>query len=78
MPQDDHQASTWFRRAAERGNADAQVILGLRYEGGRGVPRDHRQAIVWLRRAAEQGHAVAQAVLGRMDPGGGAAPAPQS
>jgi TPR repeat protein len=30
------EAVRWFRKAAEQGNADAQINLGLMYESGRG------------------------------------------
>ena len=52
------------RRLADRGNAEAQYILGLMYIEGKGVPQDYKQAIVWLRKAAEQGNAEAQFSLG--------------
>ena len=45
-------------RAAGRGDAGAQFVLGLRYHNGAGVPRDHAEAARWLRLAAEQGHAA--------------------
>ena len=56
----------WYRRAAEQGNADAQVNLGLMYANGQGVRQDYTQAVQWCRRAAEQGHAGAQFNLGVM------------
>ena len=37
VAQDDGEAVTWFRRAAEQGNASGQFNLGLMYENGRGV-----------------------------------------
>ena len=40
---------------AEQGYANAQVVLAVMYNNGRGVPLDHAQAVVWYRRAAEQG-----------------------
>ena len=47
-----------LRLAAEQGDADAQLILGLADAGG--------EAARWYRLAAEQGNANAQAVLGAM------------
>ena len=58
--------SGWYRRAAERGDADSQVGLGALYASGRGVPQDHAEAAVWFRRAAEQGHSDGQFRLGIM------------
>jgi TPR repeat protein len=37
-PQDEHQAIDWYRDGAMKGNAWAQVGLGLHYESGKGVP----------------------------------------
>ena len=54
------------RTAAEQGDAEAQVSLGLNYEIGRTVPRDHEEARRWYRLAADQGHAEAQYMLAAM------------
>lgn len=50
---DDQEALKWFRKAAERGNPDAEATLGLRYELGEGIEQDYAQAAYWFRRAAE-------------------------
>ena len=55
-----------FRMHAERGDAEAQLILGLMYDKGEDIPQDHTEAARWYRRAAEQGHAGAQNNLGVM------------
>ena len=60
------EAMRWFRKAAEQGNAEAQVYLGFMYQNGRGVKRDDREAVRWHRKAAEQGEARAQFNLGFM------------
>ena len=57
-------AVEWFRKAAEQGNNDAQVYLGMCYDSGLGVVKDLAEAVKWYRKAAEQGHAVAQFNLG--------------
>lgn len=49
---------------AERGDADAQLMLGIMYRAGRGVPRDDSKAAAWLRRSAERGQPSAQGILG--------------
>ena len=54
------------RRAAEDGDAGAQLALGLAYETGEGTPRDETEAVAWYRRAAEQGSGEAAYALGRM------------
>ena len=53
-----------LRSLADRGDADAQWQMGVRYHNGEGVPRDDVQAVQWFQRAAEQGHVIAQATLG--------------
>ena len=60
------QAVTWYRKAAEQGNAFAQFILGTEYDIGQGVPQDYAKAVTWYRKAAEQGNAFAQFNLGFM------------
>jgi uncharacterized protein len=54
-----------FRRA-EKGDAKAQFVLGLKYDTGKGVPQDYAEAAKWYRKAAEQGYAEAQFNLGTM------------
>jgi uncharacterized protein len=51
---------------AEKGNADAQALLGLMYELGRGLPQDRSQALKSYKAAAEQGNAKGQFHLGVM------------
>ena len=55
-----------FRRAAERGDTEAQITLGSLYMEGEGVPKDEAEAVRWYRMAAEQGNATAQFFLGVM------------
>ena len=49
---------------AEKGDAQAQFDLGLRYAMGRGTGIDYKQATDWFRKAADQGLATAQFNLG--------------
>ena len=53
-----------IRPAAERGNAEAQNVLGNCYHKGKGVSKDYAKAVEWYRKAAEQGYAMAQNSLG--------------
>jgi len=55
---------TWFRKAADQGDAAAQLQIGLLYERGHGVPQDYAQALTWYRKASDQGYATAQAEIG--------------
>lgn len=49
---------------AEQGNAEAQALLGLMYNLGRGVPLDIGQAMKWFKAAAQRGNAAGQCHLG--------------
>lgn len=53
-----------LRKAAERGEVNAQCNLGLAYYLGSGVTKDLVEAVKWFRKAAEQGNAEAQFNLG--------------
>ena len=54
------------KKAAELGDVDAQVRLGVMYDYGEGVSEDDAEAVRWYRKAAEQGDAGAQHNLGVM------------
>jgi TPR repeat protein len=64
--QDFPEAVSWYRKAADQGDAFAQNNLGAMYDIGRGVPQDYAQAVSWYRKAADQGDAYAQNNLGVM------------
>jgi uncharacterized protein len=66
VPRDYAEAIRWYRKAAEQGDATAQISLGFIYHYGRGVPQDHAEAVRWYLKAAEQGEADAQIKLGVM------------
>ncbi|HTD06148.1 tetratricopeptide repeat protein [Undibacterium sp.] len=55
-----------FKKAAKKGNSDAQFNLGLMYVNGEGVKRDYDQALRWYEQSAVQGNARAQLNYGRM------------
>ncbi len=57
-------AADWWRRAAERGDADAQAMLGAAHHLGSGVPLDRSAALVWLLRGQAGGSALAAPFLG--------------
>ena len=64
-----------LRPLAERGQAEAQALLGLMYQHGSGVPQDAVMAAHWYLSAAEQGHVGAQYQLGLLyDKGHGVPP----
>jgi len=64
---DPKQLVYWWTKAAEQGNVNAQLWLGVFYEGGRnGLKRDYVEAFKWLSIAAKQGQPDAQFTLGQM------------
>ena len=63
---DYEQDAKLYRPLAEKGNAEAQYVLGMMYRAGRGVERDNKEARKWYQLAAEQGHPIAQFYLGWM------------
>jgi TPR repeat protein len=63
--QDFSQAATWFRRAADPGDADAQFALGRTYQYGLRHD-DYSIAAAWYLLAAEQGHSGAAFELGSL------------
>ena len=53
-----------LRKTAEKGDADAQCMMGHAYYHGEGVQQDREAAVSWYRKAAEQGDASAQCMMG--------------
>jgi uncharacterized protein len=63
-------ALSWYSRAAEQGDTEAQFGLGTMYQSGWGVKKDAEKAVSWYRKAAAQGNAEAQVRLaGYLDVG---------
>ena len=48
VPQDEVEATRWFRKAAEQGDVDAQYELSDRYANGKGVLQDDAKAEYWF------------------------------
>eukprot|EP00534_Pseudo-nitzschia_fraudulenta_P008011 CAMPEP_0201143318 /NCGR_PEP_ID=MMETSP0851-20130426/5080_1 /ASSEMBLY_ACC=CAM_ASM_000631 /TAXON_ID=183588 /ORGANISM="Pseudo-nitzschia fraudulenta, Strain WWA7" /LENGTH=318 /DNA_ID=CAMNT_0047417515 /DNA_START=132 /DNA_END=1088 /DNA_ORIENTATION=+ len=59
-------AAEWFERAAQKGNIESMVELGLCYELGCGVEQSDEQALDWYTRAANLGHATAKFSVGEI------------
>jgi TPR repeat protein len=73
VPKDGTEAFNWYRKAvdqyrkaADRGDAAAQVELGNMYKYGQGVAQNYAETAKWYRKAADRGDAKAQFDLGRM------------
>ena len=56
----------YYRIAADKGDAEAQHLLGTMYKNGTGVKQDYQEAARYFRLAADQGDADAQFCLGMM------------
>jgi TPR repeat protein len=48
------EALVWYRRAAEQGDVDAQIVLGMAYAEGTGVVQDYIEADKWYNIAASR------------------------
>ena len=59
-------AAEAYRRAAEKGNSDAQRMLGWLYQSGEGLDADPAKAAKWYKLAAKAGDADAQNNLGSL------------
>ena len=55
-----------IRPRAERGEAEAEKLLGDIYSKGLGADQSYKEAAPWYRRAADQGHAGAQFAMGEL------------
>lgn len=58
------EAVVWLGRAADKGNVEAQTLLGLAYLTGRAVTRSAEDAVKWLRPVAEKAYPKAEGLLG--------------
>jgi len=59
-------AMTWFRKAADQGNAAGENNVGWLYENGFGVTQNYAEALNWYHKAADAGNVQAQENLGNM------------
>jgi TPR repeat protein len=60
-----------MKTAAEKGDTEAQYLLGLQYQAGDGIEKNPAEAAKWLRQAATQGHVGAQGALGALQAASG-------
>jgi hypothetical protein len=52
VPQDYVEAAKWYRKAAEQGHAESQLLLGTMYFTGQGVAQDYVTAHMWFNLAS--------------------------
>jgi TPR repeat protein len=62
VTQDSAQAVSWYRKAADAGDADGMYQLGIMYQN---VTPDYAQAMSWYRKAADAGNTMARDLLKR-------------
>lgn len=58
------EAFSLYKRAAERGNAEAYNKIGIMYDKGEGVPKNPEESVRFFRKAALLGNVLAQNSLG--------------
>lgn len=63
VAKDTAKAFAWYKRAADGGDAFAQMKTGFAYDTGYGVPEDNAAAVRYFRLGAEGGNTVAMANL---------------
>jgi len=68
VPMDRKEAQRWFRLAAERGHAYAQMMMGRYLAHGLAGEGDVERARRWLERALEQGLQEARRDLAALPP----------
>ena len=65
VPQDYKEAAKWYRKAADQGNADAQLRIGSLYLNEKsGLPYSWVLSVQWVQKSANQGNIEAQRMLG--------------
>lgn len=60
------EAMTWFRKAADAGDAGAQYFMGVMYFCGLDVAKDHKEAVKWYKQSALGGDMHGQYSFGEM------------
>ncbi|CAG0124531.1 Secretory immunoglobulin A-binding protein EsiB [Rhodocyclaceae bacterium] len=60
LERDMKKAAYWLQKAADRGDGEAQFMLGMIYSEGSGIPQDLVQAHMWLNLAGTSKQEVSQ------------------
>jgi TPR repeat protein len=64
LERNEKEALQWYRKAAESGDSNAELMVGQCYKNGTGVGQDLTEAASWYRKAAEHGNVLGQMALG--------------
>ena len=67
VPKDLEESVKWYRKAAELGDADAQLILVVAYQKGEGVLKDLVEAHAWANIAAIKGREATKSLRGAIE-----------
>ena len=63
VPQDHKEALRLFRKAAEQGSAQAELMIGLIYAEGKAVAQDFSEVHRWIKRSVGHGNSEAKDIL---------------
>ena len=63
VEKDHDKAIEWWKKAAEKGYAEAEYKLGVCYHFGFGIKKSHKLARYWYEKAANQQHKSAKVAL---------------
>lgn len=66
VEEDNDDAMTWFRKAAEQGHVIAMCYVGYMLDEALGFEEDDAEAVRWYKLSSESGYAIAQYNLGLM------------
>jgi TPR repeat protein len=67
VPKDRVQATAWFRRAGDHGDAEGECILGERYvQADGGLPHDVSRGVALMEKAANQGNGSCADSIGEL------------
>ena len=61
------EANEYYRRSAEHGNAEAQLLMGVRLENGVNVKKDCKEALDFYRESAKNGNRDAQTRIDQIE-----------
>jgi TPR repeat protein len=62
-------ALSWYRKAADAGDARAMADVGVMYKRGWGVAKDHIEATKWFRKGFTAGDGIAAYIPGAGETG---------
>ena len=58
----------WYEKAANQGDKEAQLLLGLCYQQGKGVDKSFARATFWVEKACKNFNKRACELLEKMKP----------